>query len=285
MGPELSRAASPLTTALAGRRAFITGGGSGLGLAFARVLARDGWQLGLLEREPTRLASARQELLALGAKSVECFALDVTDEAGFGAAVADFARRAGGLDFMVNNAGVAHAGEIATTPASDWRWAIEINLIAVATGCRAALPFLLEAPAARILNIASAAAFAASPQMAVYNATKAGVVAITETLAQELDGTQVRAVVAMPGFIPTRLLEGARASPALLGAARKLMQASRYSADQAAADILAACASGRTYVVVPTGYRWLWRLKRLAPIKFAWLLRREYRRSRSGSAS
>jgi short-subunit dehydrogenase len=276
----LSRGASPLTSALPGRRAFITGAGSGLGLAFARVLARDGWQIGLLDRDPARLALAREELTALGATRIECYALDVTDEAAFGGAVREFAAQAGGLDFMLNNAGVAHAGDIGATPASDWRWALEINLIAVATGCRAALPFLLEAPAARILNIASAAAFASGPQMGVYNASKAGVVAITETLAHELDGSNVRAVVAMPGFIATRLLDDARAPPALLGAARRLMQASTYSADEAARDMLSACARGEPYVVVPAHYRWLWRLKRFAPRSFARLLRQQYRRTR-----
>jgi short-subunit dehydrogenase len=279
--PGLIRVATPLTAALVGQRAFITGGGSGIGLAFATLLARDGWHLGLLDRDDARLVPARAALLAAGARAVDSYALDVSDAAAFTAAVGDFAARAGGLEFMVNNAGVAHAGDVASTPVEDWRWAFEINLIAVATGCRAALPLLARAPAARLLNIASSAAFATAPDMGVYNASKAAVVALTETLAHELDGTGVRASVALPGFIPTRLLEGARATAALRAAAERLMRASRYPADAAARDILAAVAKGRLYIVVPASYRWLWRLKRYAPGAFARLLRRTRRQARA----
>ncbi|HXQ30932.1 MAG TPA: SDR family NAD(P)-dependent oxidoreductase [Steroidobacteraceae bacterium] len=261
----MSRTITPLSDVLRGRRGFITGGGSGLGLAFAQLLARDGWHLGLLDRDPERLSTAARELDAAGAAAVHTYAADVTDEAAFGAAVRDFAGRAGGLELMINNAGVALAGEIAATPAADWRWALDINVVGVAIGCRAALPFLKKADAACVLNIASAAAFASAAQMSAYNASKAAVVSLTETLAQELEGTAVRVAVAMPGFFPTRLLDTARAPPDALAAAQRMMNASGYTAAQAAADMLAACAAGRLYIVLPAAYARLWRLKRFLP--------------------
>jgi NAD(P)-dependent dehydrogenase (short-subunit alcohol dehydrogenase family) len=275
----LNRAATPLTTVLAGKRAFITGGGSGLGLAMGELLAHDGWQLGILDRDPGRLRSTARHLEGLGAERVQTYAADVTDEAAFGAAVADFAGRAEGLDFMVNNAGVAVAGSIDSTPAADWRWALEINVVGVATGCRAALPFLRKSEAGCILNIASAAAFAAPAQTAAYNASKSAVVALTETLAQELAGSSVRASVAMPGFFPTRLLDGARAPADAMHAAQRMMNASRYTAERAAADMLAACAAGRLYIVLPGSYVRLWRFKRYLPNLFMSMMLRTRRRA------
>ena len=266
--------ATPLTATLPGRRAFITGGASGLGLALATLLARDGWTLALLDRDPARLGAAAHALGAAGAAAVHVFVADVTDENACTRAVTDFATGAGGLDLMINNAGVAVAGRIDETPIADWRWALEINVVGVAIGCRAALPVMRAAGGGLILNIASAAAFACAAEMGAYNASKAAVVALTETLVQELTGTGIRAAVAMPGFFPTQLLDSARAPVATLSAARALMQRSRYTAERAAADMLAACARGAVTIVLPAPYRTLWRLKRHLPRYFARLLAR-----------
>jgi short-subunit dehydrogenase len=183
-----------------------------------------------------------------------------------------FAAQAGGLDLMINNAGVAVAGSIDGTPLADWHWALEINVIGVVTGCRAALATMRRQGSGLILNVASAAGFASGPKMGAYNASKAAVISLTETLVQEfeLEGSPLRAAVAMPGFFPTRLLDEARAPDDAMRAARRLMHGSTYTAERAAADILAACAGGAVHVVVPKQYARLWRLKRLFP---AWFLR------------
>lgn len=262
--------ATPLTAALPGRRGFVTGGGSGLGLAIATLLARDGWAVGLLDRDAARLDAAAGPLRAAGAREVRLYVADVVDEAAFAGAVRDFAAAAGGLDFLANNAGVAVAGAVEATPIEDWRWILATNVVGVAIGSRAALPIMRDANAGRILNVASAASFASSALMSAYNASKAAVVALTETIVQETVDTPIRATVAMPGFFPTHLLDEAHAPPDVLALARRLMQASRYTAERAAADILAAVARGDPHVVVPREYALLWRLKRLAP---GWVLR------------
>ena len=264
--------ATRLAAWLTGRRAFITGGGSGIGLALATQLTRDGWTVGLLDVEPRRLAAARASLEAAGARAVHTFTADVTDEAAFGAAIAAFVAAGGGLDVMVNNAGVAIAGAVDVTPLADWRWGLEINVVGPALGCRLALPVMRRAGRGLVINIASAAAFAAAPQMATYNASKAAVVALTETLAAELGGSGVRAMVVMPGFVPTRLLETMRAPPTETAVALRVMGESRYTAERVAADILAAAARGRLYAVLPAGYAALWRLKRWLPTLFVRLL-------------
>jgi NADP-dependent 3-hydroxy acid dehydrogenase YdfG len=261
------------------RRAFVTGGASGLGLAFCTELARAGWTLGILDREPARLAEAATSLRAAGAAAVHTWVADVTDEAGFTACVDAFVANAGGLDVMINNAGVAVAGSVDETPLDDWRWALDINVIGVVTGCRAALPVMKRQNAGLILNIASAAGFASGMKMSAYNASKAAVIALTETLVQEFHGTPLRATVAMPGFFPTRLLDAARAPADAMRGARKLMGASTYDAERAARDILAAAADGAVHVVVPKQYVLLWRLKRFFPRWFlGWLPRQRGRK-------
>ena len=92
---------------------------------------------------------------------------------------------------------------------------------------------------------------------------------------QELYGTRIRAAVAMPGFFPTNLLAAARAPGATLAFARELMARSSYTAERAAEDMLAACARGAVYIVVPAQYRTLWRVKRYLPRYFARLLARK----------
>src|SRR5688572_13798873 len=135
------------------KRAFVTGAASGLGLAIAECLARDGWTLGLLDLSAARLEGAAARLRQAGAREV---------------------------------AGVAGAGAVELTPVEDWRWIVDINLLGVVWGCRAALPALKRQGAGLVLNVASSAGFAAAPQMAAYNVTKAGVIALSETLVTEL---------------------------------------------------------------------------------------------------
>jgi NAD(P)-dependent dehydrogenase (short-subunit alcohol dehydrogenase family) len=265
-----TQASTILSRRFPAKRAFITGAASGLGHAIALELAAAGWRLGLLDVSAPRLAAAEPALRAAGA-TVHAYQGDVADEAFVAAAIADFVRHAGGLDVMVNNAGVAAAGPAETTPPSDWRWVTDINLFGVVWGCQAALPHLRAAGSGLVLNVASSAGFAAAPQMSAYNATKAAVVSLTETLAAELEGTGIQASVAMPGFFSTHLLSTMRAPAEQRAMAQRLMQGSGEDATSAARAILGAAAGGRLHIVWPGKYRLAWRLKRLFP---AWFVRR-----------
>jgi NAD(P)-dependent dehydrogenase (short-subunit alcohol dehydrogenase family) len=270
--------AARLARQLPGRRVFVTGGGSGLGLAIAEAFATDGWTVGLLDREPARLAGARMHLLDAGAGAVHPYVADVTDEAAFATALTAFSTATGGLDVMVNNAGVAAAGAVEATSIADWRWILEINVVGVAIGCRLALPLMARGGGGVVINVASAAAFASGPGMAAYNASKAAVVALTETLAAEHDGDGIRALVAMPGFFPTRLLDTMRAPAEAIGFARRMMDRSPFSAADVAARILGAAADGELHVVVPWSYARLWFFKRLMPARFVrWMARQRAR--------
>jgi NADP-dependent 3-hydroxy acid dehydrogenase YdfG len=265
-----TQAVTILSRRFPAKRAFVTGAASGLGRAIATELAEAGWRLGLLDVSAGRLVEVERTLREAGA-TTHSYAGDVAQEGFVAGSVADFAQRAGGLDLMVNNAGVAAGGSIEATPAADWRWIIDINLLGVVWGCQAAVPLMRAARAGLVLNVASAAGFAASPQMSAYNATKAAVISLSETLAAELEGSGVQAAVAMPGFFATRLLEAMRAPPQESAMAQQLMAKSRHDAAEAARAILAAAARGDLHIVWPREYRLAWRLKRLFP---GWFVRR-----------
>jgi NAD(P)-dependent dehydrogenase (short-subunit alcohol dehydrogenase family) len=236
----------------------------------ARLLASEGWSLGLLDVSATGLEDAASQLLGAGAR-VTTFRGDVA-EAGFVAdAVGRFAAAGGGLDLLVNNAGVAVAGPVDATSPDDWNWIVGINLLGVAWGCRAAVPILRRQGGGLILNIASSAGFAAAPQMAPYNATKAAVISLSETMAAELSGTGIQTSVAMPGFFRTHLLDHMRAPPEENALAHQLMDHSGHDPDEAARALLGAAAAGDLYIVWPPQYRMAWRLKRWFPV---WFLKR-----------
>lgn len=246
------------------KRAFITGAGSGLGLALARALGADGWSIGLFDHNLERLVAAESELTASGI-AVLAYPGDVTHADELTVAVNSFAASNDGLDMMINNAGVAATGTLMEAPLEDWRWAIDINLMGVVHGCRAAIPHLQRSGGGLLINIASAAAFGAVPGMIPYNATKAAVVALSESLVGELRdiGTQVSVVT--PTFFATNLLESLRGPAATRARAEQLMQASGYTVDQVAADLLAAAAKGKIHIVLPRSARFIWRLKRWLP--------------------
>ncbi len=237
----------------------------------AQLLARDGWTLGVLDVDRDALEKAVAQLRAAGSTAVTAWTADVASHALVAAAIDEFSQAHRGLDLLVNNAGVAVAGTVEATPVEDWNWIVGINLLGVVWGCRAALPVLKRQRSGLIFNIASSAGFAAAPQMSAYNVTKAGVIALSETLASELAGTGLQVSCAMPGFFRTHLLDHMRAPPEENRLAHRIMDSSGHDPDEAALALLGAAAAGDLYVVWPPEYRWAWRLKRWFP---QWFLKR-----------
>ena len=275
----MRQAADRLARRLPRKRAMITGAASGLGLAFSKRLSAGGWTLGLMDRNAEHLARVKHSLNSID-NTVHTYHVDVADADAMANAIARFAQTERGLDLMINNAGVAAAGDFLDTPLADWRWIVDINLLGVVHGCRAALPHMTEAHLGQIINIASAAGFACAPSMSAYNVTKAGVIALSETLMAELAGSGIQVSVVMPGFFQTNLLDGSRSTPAAAAVARDLMAGSKTNADQIAETVLAAAARGETHIVLPRMYRMLWRWKRWAPRRFV----RMYARMRRGTS-
>jgi len=269
----MTSAASNLSQRFPQKRAFITGAASGLGLACAEILAREGWQLFLTDVDGPRLDLIAAGFARDGAR-VAAAPCDVRDADAVRAIVDAAVAAAGGLDLAIHCAGVAIAGPFHASTPEEWAWQFDINVHGVANSCRAVIQNMARGKGGRISNIASAASFCTGSHMSAYNASKAAVVALSESLMQEYAAYGVAVTAAMPGFFQTRLMESARGSERTLSAARRLIDTSGITAEEMAELMLSAAARGQTHFVHPIRYRNLWRLKRLMPQRFQSLLPR-----------
>jgi NAD(P)-dependent dehydrogenase (short-subunit alcohol dehydrogenase family) len=178
------------------RSALITGGSSGIGLAIARALQEDGYELTLASRRAERIEPAAAELGALG------IAADVSSEEDCTRLVDAHRERYGGLDVLVNSAGIGIAGKIEDQPAKHVDLQLGVNLRGLLVVTRLALPLLKESKG-HVINLASIAGTQPTPVLAVYGATKAAVLALTRSLNAELEADGVRCTALAPAFVDT----------------------------------------------------------------------------------
>jgi 2-keto-3-deoxy-L-fuconate dehydrogenase len=224
-----------------GIRALVTGGASGIGLATAHRLTRDGAQVAVLD-----LADEQPD-------AFEYVRADVTDDAAVRAAVERAVQSLGGLDVLVNNVGIGAQGDISANDDAEWRRVLDVNVLGLVRVTRAALPALRRSSSAAIVNTCSIAATAGLPNRALYSASKGAVLSLTLAMAADLlpDGIRVNAV--NPGTADTpwigRLLDAAE-DPAAERAALEARQphGRLVSADEVADAIayLASPAAGST---------------------------------------
>jgi NAD(P)-dependent dehydrogenase (short-subunit alcohol dehydrogenase family) len=206
-----------------GRTAVITGAGSGFGLEASRIAAREGMNIVMADVQQDALDKAAAEIEGLGAK-VLAFKLDVSKAAEVEAMALATKERFGAPHFVFNNAGVGLGGLIWEHSLRDWEWIVGVNLMGVAHGVRLFTPMMLEAAEkdpsyeGHIVNTASMAGLLNAPNMGAYNVTKHAVVALSETLYQDLSlvTDQVGASVLCPFFVPTGIHESHRNRPAEL---------------------------------------------------------------------
>jgi NAD(P)-dependent dehydrogenase (short-subunit alcohol dehydrogenase family) len=248
-----------------GKVAVITGAASGFGRAFAQKGAQLGMKLVLADLDGDALSDAVETLAAAGADVIG-LPIDVSN----GADVEALARRTldayGKVHLLFNNAGVGVSGLTWEMSANDWSWVFGVNVMGVAHGVRVFTPIMLaQGEPAHIVNTASVAGLISPPSMAVYNASKHAVVALTETLYHDLRrvGAGVGCSLLCPAFVPTGIADAERARPARwrneaapsasqLLAARELRRAvrsGRLSAAQIADAAYDAVREGRFYVV------------------------------------
>lgn len=212
---------------LKGRIAVITGAASGFGLEVSRIAAREGMNLVMADVQADALERAASEIEALGAQVLP-FRLDVSQADEVEAMGAATQQRFGAPHFVFNNAGVGAGGLIWEHSARDWEWVLGVNLMGVAHGVRVFTPMMLAAAAqdagyeGHIVNTASMAGLVCPPNMGAYNVSKHAVVALSETLYQDLAlvSDQVSASVLCPFFVPTGISQSHRNRPADMAGAR-----------------------------------------------------------------
>ena len=253
-------------------RVLITGAGGGLGRACALAFAAQGARVAVSDlREDTAQATA-EAVRAAGSQALP-LVLDVTSEASFESAVSAVCAQWGGVDVLVNNAGVATAGTVADAPLKQWQWVLDINLLGCVRGCRAMIPHMQAQQSGHIVNVASFAGIANPPAMASYNAAKAAVISLSETLRFELH-PHVGVSVACPSFFKTELLSSGRgqlaehehaSAPQMMQVVDRLMARATVTAQDVAADIVDAVRSRRFMVMTHADARTQARLKRLSP--------------------
>ncbi|OBH44133.1 SDR family NAD(P)-dependent oxidoreductase [Mycobacterium mantenii] len=253
-----------------GASAVVTGAGSGIGAAFAVELGKRGGKVVCSDIDQAAAKRTADTITERGADAVaircdvsrfeDVQALAEQSQSWFGAAPT----------LVINNAGVGAGGAaIGDAPLDDWRWTLGINLWGPIHGCHVFTPILRDAEPTHsprgIINVASAAAFGAAPGMAAYNVSKAGVLSLSETLAAELAGTQVKVTVLCPTFVKTNILESGRISEQSSELAAKLMRWTGLSAEKVARACLDTHDRGDLYCMPQFDAKIGWNIKRLAP--------------------
>ncbi|MBC2657400.1 SDR family oxidoreductase [Pseudomonas sp. MSSRFD41] len=245
-------------------RMMITGAGSGLGREIALRWAREGWRLALSDVNEAGLQETLKRVRQAGGDGFvqRC---DVRDYSQLTALAQACELKFGGIDIIVNNAGVASGGFFSELSLEDWDWQIAINLMGVVKGCKAFLP-LLEQSKGRIINIASMAALMQGPAMSNYNVAKAGVVALSESLLVELAQQEIAVHVVCPSFFQTNLLDSFRGpTPAMKAQVGKLLESSPISASQIADYVHQQVQAGQFMILPHEQGRLAWTLKQHNP--------------------
>jgi 3-oxoacyl-[acyl-carrier protein] reductase len=188
--------------------AVVTGGSRGIGLAIASALVADGARVVITGKSVAHLSSARPLIEKAGPGAVETLQADVRRYDEVERAIAATVTRFGGLDILINNAGVGIFANVAEMTPAEWSEVIDTNLTGVFNGCRAAIPHLRRRGGGFIVNISSLAGKSAFPTGAAYCATKSGLNAFSEALMQELRYDNIRVSYVMPGSVATGFMGG-----------------------------------------------------------------------------
>lgn len=191
---------------LKGRNAIVTGGAQGIGRAIAERLLGSGAAVALWDQDAELLAETARQLEDQG--EVSTAAVDVTDAEAVAGAFASTAERHGAVDIMVNNAGIAGPTMPSWEyPLDEWRSVVDVDLNGVYYCCRAALPHMRERGYGRIVNVASIAGKEGNPNAAAYSAAKAGVIALTKSLAKETADRDIAVNCVTPAAAKTRIFD------------------------------------------------------------------------------
>jgi NADP-dependent 3-hydroxy acid dehydrogenase YdfG len=254
------------------KRVAITGAASGLGRAMAVYYAKQGWKVALADIHDQR---GEETLEHIGKLPGDCFytRVDVREDQSLEQWKNAIVERWGGLDIIINNAGVGTHGRIDEASLDDWDWVIDINLMGVVRGCRIFTKLFKKQGYGHIVNVASIAGLIHSPEMNSYNVTKAGVVALSETMRAELQPAGIHLSVVCPAFFQTNLAENTRSpNPNIKSVINKLFSQSKISADDVAKIVFESVQAGEFYILPHKNFAAIWYLKRYFPSLYFMLI-------------
>ncbi len=262
------------------KRVFITGGASGLGKSLALHCARAGFRVCICDINDERGCQTLLELQEAGCSEAIFRRCDVRSEADLVAIREHLETIWDGVDVVVNNAGVAQAGDVEDVSLEDWEWVIDINLLGVVRGCKVFTPLFKRQRGGHFINVASMAGLLDGPGMGAYSVTKAGVIKLSEILDMELAPYNVNTTVVCPAFFPTNLGESLRSTnPDTDRFLQKAFARSPISAEQVAQQIFDAIMEPRFWLLPHRKEKYLWWLKSMVPHKtyrsiVSWLVKR-----------
>ena len=264
------------TGRLTGRTALITGAGSGIGRSLAVVMARRGMNLALVDIDRQGLAETVR-VIGSCAGRLTVHPLDLVQRAAISALPGLIRAEHGGLDALVNNAGVAVSGHFEAIAEEDFDWLFSVNFAALVRMTRDFLPMLRESDQARIVNISSLFGLIAMPGQTAYAASKFAIRGFSEALRHELAGTSVGITLVHPGGVATSIVENARPSSAVplektLQDKRAFTKLLKISPDRAAETIVRGIERRRPRVIIGGHARFAAALERLFPVHHVALL-------------
>jgi short-subunit dehydrogenase len=271
--------------AFAGRTCVLTGAAGGIGAALALELAKRRMVLVLVDKDADGLARIAALAREVGAADVATYVIDLSDGGDRRDFAAEIASRYGGVDLLVNNAGVTLMGTFEQNSIADFDWLLEINLHAVIRMTKAFLPQLLARPGSHVVNMSSMFGLIAPPGQVAYVTSKFGVRGFTDALRNEVEPREVGTTVVHPGGIKTNIAANARISSADPDG-EQATQARRFAetaltmpADQAARLIVAAVQARKPRLVITKEARAADWLVRLTPTRW-WAVGRRLAKSR-----
>lgn len=185
---------------ISGKNAVVTGGGRGLGKAVALALAHEGVNIAVTGRNEENLKNTVEEIRNIGVKA-EYAVFSIDNEAEVKAGIESLAEKLGGIDILINNAGIGDFGTIEDMPSETWEQVIRTNLFGVYYAAKAAHPFLKERGEGDIVNVASTAGLKGGPNMSAYAASKAAVVSLSQSMMAEWRKQNIRVITLTPSTI------------------------------------------------------------------------------------
>ena len=269
---NISRAMIKLAQRYPNKRVLITGATSGLGEALAIEFAKAGWNVAVTGRSLEKAACAAGLVSHHGGKPLS-IVMEITTPEDFDEAYRQVDKNWGGLDILINNAGISGTGRFEDVSVEAWRSLLDTNLWSVIHGCRTFLPLLKKSGGGHIVNVASAAGLYCAPGMVNYNVAKAGAIAISETLRAELGVENIQLTVSCAEFFKSGLLDKNKAGQNSSAGSNDLMQArakadiaaSAYSSADIAQYTIVSMARGKLYSLPMRETRIAWAILRYFP--------------------